>query len=455
MNISVKIPLIIPIVLLAACTSDGPGDPPDGAIRFIHAATTLSTVEFLLVQRNQGTTGYAAATDSFELDEDTYTINVDTLSSVSADERERIISEQRGVTAFEELLLVLYDVAGVPALTPYSLPINPVEEGSVEFTFLHAAKGASQVALYLEPDGADLLAATPRDTLAFQQLGTPFVVATGSFRVTATVPGDPTSVVYQSPSFTPSDASSAIISVFASAGTARAPLRVSIFDRTTVTPLSLNDLSAPAALRFVNGAIALGSVDVVADGEFAQPLHAAVQPGEIRDYAELANLDPQIQITPAGNPGVIEFDQTLSLAAGNQQTLVVAGASGAVSTAVYLEDNRGIAPRTRVRIRNLAVNASSLDVYVTTRGGGIAEALAAFLALPATGVEFQTSLVGGDFDVIVVENDSNADTVDETVIAGPVAVNWPNSQVFEVLVFDGAVAGDVDVVVSNVTAPQP
>ena len=447
--------LVASALVLASCSGNSLEDPPDGALRFLHAAPTLAQSDFLLVRVLRGSISYAAATDSFALDEDTYTINVDTQSPASTTDVVRIVSEQRSITAGQESLLVLYDDGPTPALTEYLLPLNPLEAGNTEITALHAAKGAPAVDIFLEADGADLAAATPRATLAFKEISAPFSVPAASYRLTATTPGDPLDVLYQSPVFTSNELTSVLAGVLAGAGTTASPLRLSLLDRTATTPVALNDAGAPASHRFVNGAVTLGPVDVVIDGNFAAPTHAAVAPRVVTDYVGVGTDELQLQITPAGNPGVVEFDQATTLSAGNLQTQVIAGATGSVTSRIFLDDNRGIAPRARFRFRNLADTFESIDVYLVEPGGTIDEPVTGFFGLPVTGVEFVSTVLGDDYDIILVENDGDPDTEDTTVIAGPIAVTWDAARVYEVLIFDSDTPGTVDVSIADVTAPQP
>ena len=441
---------------LVACGGSTLDDPPDGALRFINAAPSLAAVEFLLVQRPQGAAIYTGGTDSFILDEDTYTINVDTLDSNSETASVRLLSEPRSVTAEEELLLVLYDDGPAPALTQYSLPLNSLNDTDTELALLHAAVGAVAVDLYVEADGADLAAATPRATLAFKELSPVFSVPAGEYRLTATTPGDPTDILFQSAPFTTSPTTSVLGGVFASAGTGRAPLRASLFDRVSASAVSLNDASAPAGLRFINGTSTVGAVDVVVDGDFAAPLHGAVAEREIRDYVDIGTAEVQIQVTPAGNPGVIEADFTTTLLGGNFHTQVIVGGPGEVTSRIYSEDNRGVAPRVRVRFRHLAASFPLLNIVITEPGGDpldLDDVVSRGVGLQPAGAEFSPALVGGDYEFTLIENDDDGETEDTNVIAGPIPVTWPNGQVFDVHIFESATAGQVDIEVINVTSP--
>ncbi|MEO1034547.1 MAG: DUF4397 domain-containing protein [Pseudomonadota bacterium] len=447
---------LLAVVGLAACTSSTPDDPPNGSIRFVHAAPSLGPTEFLIVELSRGSPpNYTGATDTFSIDSGPFTINVEVADPNASPGVIRVLSEQRSVIADSELLLVLFDDGPSLAFSEYQLPLDVVPDGSSELVLLHAAQGAAPIDLYVELDGADLAAATPRNSLGFKEIGTPFTVTTGEYRLTATAPGDPTTIVYQSPLFAIPNATSSVLAVFASAGTARAPLRASLLDRQTAAPSALNDASAPAALRSINGAVGIGAIDVFAAADFSAPVHSAVQPREIRDYVDVPAGNTQLQVTPAGNVGVIEIDITPNLVAGNLQTQVVVGSPGDATSALYLEDNRGNFSRVRFRFRSAASNFPLIDVYITDPGVDFADVTPAAVGLPVGGFEFASTALVGDYEITLVENDGDPETDDTTVIAGPIPVTWENGRVYEVLIFDSDTAGQVDVQIADVTAPLP
>ncbi|MEM1263101.1 MAG: DUF4397 domain-containing protein [Pseudomonadota bacterium] len=443
--------------LVGACTGNTPEDPPDGAIRFIHAAPSVGSVDFLTVEFTQGAFGYGGSSATFVADEGPYTINAEIANPDTPTGLIRIISEERRVTAPNELLLVLFDDGPEPAFTQYELPLTEVETGNTEIVLLHAARGAAPVDIYIEADGADLMAATPRETLAFKEIGTPFLLAAGQYRVTATPVGDPITVLYQTPVFSPTDAESSVIAILAGAGTTRSPLRANALNRTSATPVLFEDSSATSSLRLVNGAVTIGPVDVYANADFGAPVHGNVAARGITDYVDVAGGQTQLQVTPAGNTGVIESDVTPALVNGAFQTQVIAGPTGSVTTAVYAEDNRGISSRARFRIRNAAATFPLLDVYLTAPGTDITDDDINPLQsqLPVSGFELTSLLQEGDFELTFVENDNDADTIDTTIVGGPIPVTWLRGRVYEVYVFDSDTAGQVDVQIGDVTAPLP
>ncbi len=436
---------------LAGC-GDTLDDPPDGALRYLNASPTLGSVEFRLVEVTRGEAVYAAATDSFVLDSGPFRFSA--FGDDPASSGRILLTEQElSVTAGNELLLVLYDDTGAPAFRVYDTPLNVAAAGETVITPLHAAKGAAPVNIYVEADGADLTAATPRATLTFQELGDPFTVPTGDYRLSVTAANDPATVLFVSEIFTTTDASVVLAAVFAGAGTTRAPLRAGLLDQASPTPINLADSRAPVGLRAINGSDA--AVDFFVNGDFTAPLHGAVAPFAVSDYADVVAGETDFQVTPAGNVGVIEVDQNFTLLVGSNQTQVIAGTAGAVTSTVYAEDNRGVRARTRFRVRNAAATFPLIDAYVTEPGTDITDLFPSFRGLAVTSVQLELAALGGDYEITLIENDGDADTEDTTVIAGPMPVTFENGRVYDVLIFDSATAGQADLLVIDSTAPQP
>ncbi|MEL7536790.1 MAG: DUF4397 domain-containing protein [Pseudomonadota bacterium] len=449
---------LLAVVGLAACTGNTPDDPPNGSIRFVHVAPSLGPTDFLIEELRRGpASNYLGATDTFSIDSGPFDVNVEIADPAAATGNIRVLSQQISIVANSELLLALFDDGPSLAFTEYQLPLDVIAEGESELVVLHAAQGAGPIDVYIEADGTDLAGATPRASLAVKEIGTPFTIPVSDVRVTATAPGDPTTILYQSLVFPTPNATSSVVAFFASAGTASSPLRISILDRQSTVAGELNDDSAPASLRLINGGVPLGPIDLFAAGDFTAPVHAAVQPREIRDYEDIPAGATQIQVTPAGNPGVIELDNVPNFLGGVLTTQLVVGSPGDASSALYVENNRGNSSRVNFRFRSAASSFPQIDVYILEPGtdftdddiGPVARGLA------VAGQELTATALADDYEITLVENDGDVDTDDTTVIAGPIPVTWENGRVYEVLIFDSDTAGQVDVQIADVTAPLP
>ncbi|MEO0996020.1 MAG: DUF4397 domain-containing protein [Pseudomonadota bacterium] len=447
---TLRLALAAVLIVLSAGCAERRDDPPDGAFRFVHAAPTLGAAAFLLEERAQGSLIYTSGTGAQPLDSGPFDFNVE-LPADGVNELERQVRQAVTIEAERLHTLVLFDDGG-PSLVDYVRDFPDVASGSAEIQLLHAARGAAAVDLYIEADGADLSAATPRSTLGFRDIGEPFQLPAGDYRLSLTVPGDPASVLFRSGVFGVADGGSYLLSVFATFGLSAADLRASLLERGSTQAAVINDSLVAPVFKVVHGGAGVGNVDVVVDGDFAAPVHADVAPGVVTAFADLTAGSRQFQVTPAGDMGVIEADVTQTLANGGIYAQVISGTAGDVDAPLYIDDNRGVQARARYRLRHAAANVPAVTYYLTEPGAGIVDATPVVTALQAGIAEFAATVLPGDYDLVFVENDGDAATEDTTVVAGPVPVTFDELRVYEIYLLDGAVAGEVEVSVTDVTA---
>lgn len=449
MNVRIALCAAFTAVFLSAC-GDTPDDPVNGSIRFVHAAASQGGTDFLLEERTQGTLNYSGASSVTSIDAGPYDLHVETLVSDSATPA-RTISIVGNIEPETEHMYVLYDDNGSLALTEYTTPQAVVEGTNVEVRVLNAIVGSAAVDFYLEADGADLSAATPRASAAYKQMSAPFTVTSGEYRLTITEAGN-LNVLYESTPFTSNDATATVLAAFAGAGQSTAAIRVSSLVRGNSTPLVLVDSRTQSEIKVINAALTAGPLDVIVDEDFTTPLHAAIAPGATTGLAPLATGDRQIQVTPAGNMGVIESDQTISVSAAVNRTQLLAGTAGAITSGIYVDDNRGFAARSRYRVRHGASSFAAVDFYLHEPGAAIADVSPQARGLQVTAAELVAASFPDDYEISIVLNDADSSTTDTTVIAGPLAVTFEDSRVYEIILFDNATQDGIDMTVTDVTA---
>ena len=102
---------------------------------------------------------------------------------------------------------------------------------------------------------------------------------------------------------------------------------------------------------------------VVSDG-FDDPLIPGLDFTETSDYAELESGQVNLNVTPAGNPGVFVTEQGTTLLPGQAATVVFTEEAGEVDATVVRDDNRRLATQSRLRFFHAAPNADSVDIYL-------------------------------------------------------------------------------------------
>ncbi len=449
MNARIALCAAFTAVFLSAC-GDTPDDPVNGSLRFVHAAASQGGTDFLLEERTQGTLNYAGASTVTSIDAGPYDLHLETLVSDSASPV-RSISFVGNIEAETEHTYVLYDDNGTLSITEYTAPQAVIEGTNVEVRMLNAVVGSGALDFYLEAEGADLSAATPRASVTYKQISPPFTVTSGVYRLTITEAGNAAAVLFESAQFTSNDATATIMAAFAGAGQSTAAIRASSLVRGNSTPLALIDSRTQSELRVINAALTAGPLDVVVDGDFANPLHAAIAPGTTTGLAALTTGDRQIQVTPAGNMGVIESDLTISVSPAVNRTQLVAGTDGAITSNIYADDNRGFTARARYRVRHGASSFSAVDFYLHEPGLAIADASPQARGLQVTGSELIAAALPDDYEISIVLNDSDSTTTDTTVIAGPLPVTFDESRVYEIVLFDNATQDGIDISLLDVT----
>ncbi len=432
--------------ILAAC-GDTPEDPVDGSFRFIHAAVSEDLVGFQLEQTPATSLEYAFGSGAQPLDSGPFDIGVNTLLATDGG-TERAIDRAISVQANTDHIFVLYDDTGSLELVEYQLP-EP-EGNATEVRFLHAAAGAAAVDFYLEADGADLTAANAlASNVAYRALSDVSAPAAGEYVLSITAAGDPTTVLLQSIVVTIADGDSLILGAFLGAETSNALLRASLFNRANSSPLVLVDTNTAPVLRVIHAGLSGGDLDVVINEDFANPLQAAVMPGEIRDYADVVAGDIKVNVTPAGNMGVLEVDQDLTLTAATRQTQIISGTAGAYASAIYADDNRGVRARAKIRFRNASDSVDLVDVYLEEPGTDLTDEAPLTFALPSAGAEVATAVLPDDYEITIILNDGDSTTEDTTVIGGPFAVTLAESTVYEFVIVDAATAGEVELLTTQ------
>lgn len=436
------------LVLVAAC-GETPDDPVDGSYRFIHAAANESSVGFQLEQVSAGTLDYAFGNAAAPLDSGPFDFAVNALSPTDSGSL-RAVDLAVDIQANNDHIFILYDDTGSLELVNYVVPTPESGGTNAGVRFLHAAAGAANVDLYVEADGADLSAATPRSgDIAYRTLSDEVDIAAGTYLISATAVGDPTSVLFQSGEFTLADGDAIVMGVFLGAGTSNAPLRVSVLNRANSSPQVLPDALTPPDLRVINAALTGGDVDVVIDSDFTTPFQAAVMPGEIRDYAPTPTTEIKINVTPAGNMGVLEVDQDITLSAGTSQTQVISGAPGDYSSAIYADDNRGVRARASYRIRNASAEVDFIDVYLEEPGTDLTDETPLQFGLTSASTELAAVALPGDYEITLILNDADASTDDTTVVGGPFAITLNEQTVYDIVIIDSAVVGEVELLISE------
>jgi hypothetical protein len=427
------------LVLLAfggwGCDS-GSKNPPDGAIRVFHAAPGQGTLRFLRVERVEADLNYKEGSAVLRVDEDSYRFNVDVVTPSGPD---RVQSFTRSLAAGTEYMFILYENGGTVDVLEYEKP-SPEVAGSTdsEVQLFHLAPGVGSVDVYLEAPGTDPVSATAWGRIGFTGRIDPELRPGGEYQLTITAPGDPLSILFRTSAFTLPEGENVSFSAVEGAGAGTAALSVVVSTSTGVSGELFDEAQQPA-MRVFHGARTAGPVDVVVNGDFGMPLVANVPFGQVSEYETTPATEFDLTVTPAGDPGVLEVETTLTIPAGNQATLSILGAPGALRTLGTVDDNRRLTNFARLRVLNQTDELGTVDVYVVAPGTDIGSISATLFGVQAGSSTGYRAFDAGDYELII------AGFGGDTPVAGPIPIQLATSGVYSAIVLDGIDTGTAEV----------
>lgn len=425
-------------LLVAAC-DQGRKNPPDTAVRVVNAVPSYEGIEFRREQTDRqydplALTYQAASGTPFVYDVDQYDFWVQTGTAGSSTPITRTFSQQLREDA--HYFFVMTEVAG--AIEPVVLEYSPLGSSATDTQAfaMHAAVGFPAMSVYITPPGTDPAAVSPRGTLAFGEALDPFQLAVGEYAITLTESGNPANVLLESPPFTLPVAATTLLVITSGADVGPAPLAVIYAGNGTSVFV---DKDTPAAVRALNGATDTAPRDFAFNGQFTPPLFPAVPFAELTDYATLPAGNNTLNVTPAGNTGVLELTQTLSLAQNTKSTLLVTGDAGALGHLLVTDDTRRLAGTAKLRLMSVARQFASVDFVMATTGTDLTT-VAPLLSLVSPGASTILTLAPGTYDLAVRNSGSSS------VLAGPQTITVAEEGIYSVLAVDGPDTSSVGLV---------
>jgi hypothetical protein len=421
---------------LTACDEGGRVRPPRTGVRVVHAAPTTGPIELYRVQvRATEPLDYRGASSLVAFDEDEYTFSA-RVETPGTGELVVVASFTQTVSAENSHLFVLTEEAG--SVTPIIIA-NPLFESSTEteVSAVHAAPALASMSVYVEPPDADLTTATPLGSVGFKAALAPATRAPGDYRLTLTAPGNPANVLFSSATMELGAGDSNSFVIVDDAGDGVAPFSVV---RAGGASALLIDRNVRSGVELVNAAADQGARDLFVDGDYTAPLVSALAYATISDIETVAPGNRELSVTPAGNPGVVEYEQEIAAVRGRRSTALFAGEPGDVSIAVAQDDNRRVTTPSqgRVRFMNGASQHDPLEFFLVTPGTDLTNR-SSQISLAAPAISARASVPPNDYELVLRDADTDA------IVYGPQPMTIGNG-IYTILAINGATAGTVDVV---------
>jgi hypothetical protein len=419
---------------LAGC-EEGREAPPRVFVRIANAAPGFAELSFRREQEGNRVANLGfKATQDFTYDADTYDFFVydRVLDTNIPQDVWTFATTLEGRTSY---VFVLAEVA--TQIQPVVIPIPEDTGTATQFVAFHAGESLPAMDLYLEPPGVGIAGATPRGSFNALEQITPRSLPTGDYELTLTAAGDPTNVLLTTSTIGLPASSTSIFVVVPEGGQGTEELSVLLLQGTSTV---LYDRDATNELRVVNGATDRVPRDVAVDSQFSPPLFPAAPFGEQTTPAQMPlALSAQITVTPVGNPGVLELDQTYIGSQAQRATMLFTGPAGTLVGATALDDGRRIHGEAKLRFLNAVSQFAGLD-FVLTLPDGDPNLLLPYASLGTPGISQYAALPPRDFDLYVRQFATT------TIVSGPTRITLADGGIYGVLAVDGPDTATVSLV---------
>ncbi|HET7924057.1 MAG TPA: DUF4397 domain-containing protein [Rhodanobacteraceae bacterium] len=383
---------------LAACdngsssSDDSSGGSDRPVVAAFNAVPDMAAITFLREEERWAALEYGNATEFRAVGADQYDLNFDTVlpgdETVTCngsdgdgvkdeDECTRLTSTSVNVIAGHEYVLGLLGRYGDLRVQVYDKEVHEFDttttdgdpdDEETEVQFFHWSDALPELDVYLERPGANLSPVQARAALTRGQEWHG-VVPDGDYVITLAPVANPSAAVYTSETFGLQEQTRVAFAIMSGAGDGTSIIRVERFRDQAGT---LRDRRVSTELRFAHVVREGGALDIYANEDFTQPLIAGLAEGAMSTYVTIpagSLTDLELDVSPAGNPGVLLAREEVDLARGERSTFVLFGSAGRLDGLRVADPFRRIATHAQLRMLNTA--AASLDFFIVRSGSNI------------------------------------------------------------------------------------
>jgi hypothetical protein len=415
------------VLALTGC-DEGRKAPGKVTVRVANAAPSLAVLAYSREQprTEQPTQLQFRGASEFVYDADTYDFFAFE-RSLSETYTPRTWTFNRELQADRGYTFVLAEAGG--EVRPLVVEYAAAPATEAQFAAVHSAAGLPAMDLYLERQGVGIAGATPRGTFNPLEQIAPRTIAAADYELFLTAAGDPANVLLASSAFNlPAGVTSTFVLI---PETGYGPTALSVL---LVQPGAtiLYDRNATSQLRVVNGATDTAPRDFALASQFSPPVFSAIPFAEPTDYTTIANPAQTINVTPVGNPGVLELNQQLTGIALNRLTLLFGGTAGTLTHAIAFDDGRRIANEAKILFLNAATQFTGVEFLVLPRSADPVNALAYTTLLAPGAPTGYGELPPGDYDLYL------RDAATAALLSGPTQITVAAGGIYGALAINGA-----------------
>jgi hypothetical protein len=436
---------LISLALASTGCDSGRKNPPDTLVRVLNATANYPPLAFWRGAVRSNPVSAPLQVDfrggnQATWDEDTYNFHV-TYSDQQTQSFVEVENFSKQIVNGTWYTFVLYQKAG--AVTHKVLESTPVAPAATDAQIqaIHAVEGGPSVDIYLVAPGTAVAGVPAWGSLAFEGTLAPHGFAPGDYQFVATEQGNPAHVLYASAQFTLSAGIALTFALTPDSGEGIQPFSVTVLNDTASV---LVDPALQAEVRVINGATDRQPRDVAFDNNFTPPLFPGVVFATPTPYQRLATgTDVPLSVTPAGNPGVLEFSGVFTPAPGASYTLLVVGPAGALITNIPQDDRRRVKSQSKLTFYDAAASCTTCDVILLPAGTDPNTAPALNQGIDpypeaSLGSVIPVTHWAGDYDVVV----RIAGT--QTVVSGPKRITLKDAGLHGIVLTDNPDGTTID-----------
>ena len=427
---------LLAALLLSACGGESslPVATGKASIRAINGVKTAPEVGFLIEERTLGSASYRQVTSINRFDDLSYNFNFDTIFAGEL-ELVRVASIFVDIDKDLDYIFVLTGTLADPSILVWETSEREFTgtETVFETRFAHTAESLGSVDYYFAAPGVDPVAGEEAGTLVFGDVLPSIDFEAGEYVLTITASGMPDQVVYESRTTTFIAASQVIVSSFDGDANSFAPFIAraitSGFDSASGS-ITMPDVNYPPTAEFVNGSLAIGTVDIYEDGLLTSQIVAGHAYKEMSAELEMPLDVNPVLYTPTTLLSPVLIDDAIAFFSGVRGRVVAYGPADALQIRSYVPDRRTFETQAKLHLYNAAINFDFINVFVVDADETIEGKLPIRAVFPSGSAAPVIALAEGSFDIYFTKFD------EEAILAGPIRIDVVYGDVLGGMVFD-------------------
>jgi hypothetical protein len=429
---------IFAALILSACGGETslPVATGKANIRAINGVKTAPDVGFLIEERTLGAVGYRQITSSNRSDDLTYNFNFDVLYA-GEPELVRIASILIDIVKDLDYVLVLTGTLADPSILVWETTDREFTgtETIFEARFAHTAASLGNVDYYFAALGVDPLVGEEAGTLSFGDVLPSIDYEAGEYVLTITAEGMPGQVLYESAPTNFNAASQLIISSFDGDANTFAPVVTRAFASSfdlVGGSIVMPDTHYPPTAEFVNGSLAIGTVDIYEDALLSSQIVAGHAYKDVSDELEVSPEAYPVLYTPTTLLSPVLIDDEITFFGGIRGRVVAYGESDDLQIRSYAPDRQSTESKAKLQIFNSATNFDFVSVFVEDADTPIEDILILLprSVIPSGSADAAIGLAAGSFDIYLTN------VARDIVLAGPIRIDVEYGDVLGGMIFE-------------------